>query len=220
MSRKQSEFLKALGVMMEIWKAIVYAVFDKGGSDEDLRRVVTMPGLATKIAEVIMASAEPVIPPIDWPVARHTVFKVVTEYIQPTYEDVKATFRHFTSTYSPRFVPIARCKNVPREVREITLVGVRSCRLLSTDEILSEMDRLGLRPALFEELYALSRQFLDEPKQGTVLVALGSIWVDPNDPKGRRVVATIQGQGSDRALYLTRYIHEWGSDYLFLAVPK
>ncbi|MBI5221897.1 MAG: hypothetical protein HY980_00130 [Candidatus Magasanikbacteria bacterium] len=59
MARKKSEFLGALGVVLECWKAIVNAVLKLGGSDEDLRRIITEKGLATKLAEDIMASVKP-----------------------------------------------------------------------------------------------------------------------------------------------------------------
>lgn len=54
--RQKSEFLKAFGVVFEIWKRIVEAIQVLGGSDEDMRRVLTEKGLAEKIAAVIMAS--------------------------------------------------------------------------------------------------------------------------------------------------------------------
>jgi len=59
--KKKSEFLSALGVMLECWKAIVDAVLSLGGGDGDLRRIVTEKGLAMKLAEDIMASVKPAV---------------------------------------------------------------------------------------------------------------------------------------------------------------
>jgi len=55
MARKKSEFLAALGIAFEIFKAIADAVISRGGNDDDLRRIVSEKGLAGKIAEVVMA---------------------------------------------------------------------------------------------------------------------------------------------------------------------
>ena len=55
MARQKSEFLKAFGTIFEIWKRIIEAVQKLGGSDEDLRKILTEKGMATKIAEIIMA---------------------------------------------------------------------------------------------------------------------------------------------------------------------
>lgn len=60
MSRKKSEFLSSLGVLWEIWKALVNEVLDLGGTDEDLRRIQTDATLRRQIAELIMTSVKSV----------------------------------------------------------------------------------------------------------------------------------------------------------------
>ncbi len=54
MSRPKSEFLSALGVMFQIWKALVDEVLSLGGGDEDLRRIQTDSNLRRKLAELIV----------------------------------------------------------------------------------------------------------------------------------------------------------------------
>jgi len=55
-NNKKSEFLSALGVMFEVWKAVVDAVLAKGGTDDDLRRIKDEPGLAEKLADLIVGA--------------------------------------------------------------------------------------------------------------------------------------------------------------------
>src|SRR3989344_1099448 len=54
MAKKTSEFLSALGVQFEIWKALVQAVLGAGGTDEHLRRIITDKKLQAKLAELIV----------------------------------------------------------------------------------------------------------------------------------------------------------------------
>lgn len=68
MARKKSEFLSALGVVFEIGKAIIDAVFELGGNDDDLRRIVSDKELPRKIAEVIMDTVQKVGQPMVWPI--------------------------------------------------------------------------------------------------------------------------------------------------------
>lgn len=57
MKRKTSDFLSALGVQFEIWKALVEAVLSRGGTDEHLRRIITDKTLRGKLAELIVGDA-------------------------------------------------------------------------------------------------------------------------------------------------------------------
>lgn len=221
MPRKKSEFLKSFGLVMEIWKAIIEAVLMLGGSDDDLRRIVTQKGLAVEIAKVIMAKAMATIQPITQVAAVaakevSAVFKAMVEYAQPTYEDLKTAFDWVDSDYrAAKFEAIDRCKGVARVAGELTLHYVHLGRDASTDEILAEMDRLGFRPALYEELLAFGRQYPDEQRKYPV-VALGSTWVISS---GRRGVAVLFGGGSGRYLSLGWYGVGWGGGCRFLAVP-
>lgn len=55
MSRPKSEFLKALGTMFEIWKALTEEVLSMGGTDDDIRRIGTNCALRTKIAQLVVS---------------------------------------------------------------------------------------------------------------------------------------------------------------------
>lgn len=54
MAKKSSEFLKALGRYFEISKAVLNAVLDQGGTDDDLARILSDAELRREIARLIV----------------------------------------------------------------------------------------------------------------------------------------------------------------------
>lgn len=58
MSVKKSEFLSAFGKAFEIFKALVDAVKELGGSDEHLARILTSKSLCKDIAELIVGAKQ------------------------------------------------------------------------------------------------------------------------------------------------------------------
>ena len=85
----------------------------------------------------------------------------------------------------------------------------------STDEVLAEMDRRGLRPALYEELLGFAEKYPDEQRKYPI-VALGS----EADVGGRRRVAYLWDGGDGRSLNLGWIGSGWNDDYRFLAARK
>lgn len=51
---KKSEFLSSFGTAFQAFKAITDAVLAQGGSDDDLRRLISKPSLAQQVAAIIM----------------------------------------------------------------------------------------------------------------------------------------------------------------------
>ena len=77
MARQKSGLLSAMGTAFEIVKAMVDEVLNLGGSDDDLRRILTEPKLRKKIAELIVKikhiidlDADPFLPE-GWQVEEH-----------------------------------------------------------------------------------------------------------------------------------------------------
>jgi hypothetical protein len=56
MARSKSEFLSALGKMFEIWKRLVEAVQELGGSDDNFRPLLWDKELVKRVAAAIMGS--------------------------------------------------------------------------------------------------------------------------------------------------------------------
>ena len=86
----------------------------------------------------------------------------------------------------------------------------------STDTVLAELDRRGLRPATLPELLALGVKYPNLQKEYPV-VALGSVW---RALYGRRHVAYLGSWNVERFLSLCWLVHGWRSFYRFAAVSK
>src|SRR5258708_5561579 len=78
-------------------------------------------------------------------------------YVQPDFEELARRFSarvdhdyvHVHPNYKgKRFDPIERCKDVSKESREIVFEYIQMDYYAATDDVLVEMDRKGLRPAL------------------------------------------------------------------------
>ncbi len=95
---------------------------------------------------------------------------------------------------------------------------VHLSRPTPTDNVVNELERHDLRPATLPELLAFGAQY-PNPKHEFPVLALGSIWDDPENGY-RRAVRILEHPG-DRRLDLT-WDHgaEWNQLYHFLAVQK
>lgn len=58
MAQKKSEFISAFDIAARIWKSLVNAILDRGGTDDDLRRIETDETLRGKLAEFIVGAAK------------------------------------------------------------------------------------------------------------------------------------------------------------------
>ena len=86
----------------------------------------------------------------------------------------------------------------------------------SSDEVIRELDKMGLRPAKIEELLAFGVKFPDIQRQFPI-VALGSVW---RIAGGGRYVPYLGGRGTGRYLGLYWFEGGWGGIYRFAAVRK
>jgi hypothetical protein len=153
--------------------------------------------------------------PQDQPVVEK--FSAPIVYVQPEFEELKRRFPAFINLdYSgKRFDPIERCKAVSKENREVAFEYVHMDRDASTDEVLAEMDRKGLRPALYEELLGFALKYPDEQLKYPI-VALGS----GTSVRGLRYGAFLWYGDDGRYLDLRWIDYDWYAYYRFLAVRK
>jgi hypothetical protein len=143
-------------------------------------------------------------------------FTAFVKYEQPSLEELERRFPIVAPYYKgKRFDPIERCKGVSKENREVAFEYVHMDRNASVDAVLAEMDRLGLRPALYEELLGFAAQYPDEQRKYPI-VALGS----ETRVGGFRSVACLWGDGPGRSLGLRWVDGDWHDYYRFLAVRK
>lgn len=169
-----------------------------------------------RLAEIIMVSAQPAIQAATAVAEKVTdTFKVMVDYLKPTYDQLKASFDWVNGNFAHvTFELIERCKGISQEAREITFQYVHLGVYASTEAVLAEMYRMGLRPATYLELLAFAKQFPNEQRKHPIL-ALGSFWVIPG---GYRGAACLDEGAGKRGLSLLWCVDGWRGVCRFLAV--
>jgi hypothetical protein len=139
-------------------------------------------------------------------------------HIQPSYADLKKAFDWVYDGYkNAEFKAIDVCKDVSTENREIEFELVHLDKEMHTDAILAELDRLGFRPALYEELFGFAKQYPDEQRKYPI-VALGSVCLSDDHLRSPYVYGDDSGRGLH--MYPIDYPYPWHRSYRFLAVRK
>jgi len=93
---------------------------------------------------------------------------------------------------------------------------VRFNRYISTNDALTELDRLDLRPADFQELCAFGAEHPSVQRRFPI-VELASVWADR---AGRRCVACLRGVADRRGMSLGWVGRGWDGGCRFLAFHK
>ncbi len=220
--RRVSDIERGAGLFMGLVTAIMDVAREKAVPFEAIYRLATANGKKTleKMMHLIHADYQdeqpkPIAQP--GPTNGNAPFSVPIVYVQPEFEELK---RRFPAYVNPdykgrRFDPIERCKTVSKENREVTFEYVHMDRDASIDEVLAEMDRKGLRPALYEELLGFAEKCPDEQRKHPI-IALGSV----TGVSGLRHVAFLSDGGYGRRLSLSWGSDGWGGHFRFLAVRK
>ena len=101
--------------------------------------------------------------------------KVDVSYKMPSRKELKKRFLDYVSPiFDGRpWEPIEACKHISREPRKIRFEYFEIDQSKTTEQVLAEMEKQGLRPALPEELVCFVEHYPDEPREGWI-VALGS----------------------------------------------
>lgn len=99
---------------------------------------------------------------------------------------------------------------------EVELHLVHLNKVVSTEEVLAELDRRNLRPAKIEEILALGAKYPNLQKEFPV-VALGSVWQRSH---GDRYVACLGRWLGERCLDLGWFGSDWDGHFRFAAVSK
>jgi hypothetical protein len=99
-------------------------------------------------------------------------------------------------------------------------------RVATSDEVLHELDRNGMRPITLPELLAFGATYPDMQRSFPI-VALGTVWSVPGcgqttcfDDLITRHITYLDGSKSERTLRRTRFESGWGAECRFAAVPK
>jgi hypothetical protein len=140
------------------------------------------------------------------------IFKVTVDYGQTLEQMIAAGKYDGVIRYiTPEHFPILGGDKVERE-----LVLVHLNKVATTDEVLAELDRRGLRPAKIEELLVLGA-LRPELQREFPLVAIGSHWLSPD---GYRRFVSLGWRGSERQVLGLFWSDDWAGFCRFLAVRK
>lgn len=99
-----------------------------------------------------------------------------------------------------------------------TITAINFGRIMdSSDDVVAELDKLGLRPAETIEQAALGSQHPEVQRELTYVVALGTSWANPG---GHRLVGYLYGSPDHRYFDLYRWNGRWRDCCWFAAAAK
>jgi hypothetical protein len=201
---KKGEFVSAAGIIFEIIKKISDAIRTLGGTDEDLRRLLTDSKLVKQIAELIMSGRQ----------KASDTYKVVVDYGKTLTEMIKlGKYAWVNDDISDKHFPIQGAGT-----QEAELVLVHLNREATTKEVLEHLNALGLEPAKVEHLLAFGAAYPEIQKEFPI-VALGSIWVGDVGYRGCPFLDFGDGKRGLDLRWRDDDDH-WRDDCRFLAVRK
>ncbi len=185
-SEKRGELVRDMGVGFEIVKAISDAILALGGTDDDLPALLKDKSKLWRIAEIILEKDRGLSPKQ----------KLVSSLVM--IDDWNVNFGQLTTLFhavdhrfrDAKFEPIASCRNISTKAHEVTFEYVHLDRKVSTQSVLAEMERLGVRPALCHELVVFGvmnpgeRRIFPIPALGSVALLDGRHHVASFDISG------------------------------------
>jgi hypothetical protein len=191
--------------MFEIVKVLVNAVLDMGGNDEDILRILKDKKLADEIAKQIMAERGITIP--------DGCEVLSVDYALKLIDAITA------AAFDWKNDDIVE-KNFPNQAHE---TGEKNLQVklyyydkdMSSEDVVSAMDKDGFRPATLRELLAYAAKNSDEQRKPAI-AGLGSVWSRGDE----RFVPYFYLSGRQWKLCLSWWSGSWGGNYRFLAVRK
>ena len=143
--------------------------------------------------------------------AAQTAFPVPVDYAQSLDAMVRAgRYDYVDSDITEKHFPVmSGPQNVSIEL-------VHFDRVMSSDDVFSELDRKGFRPATLPEILSFGAKYPEKQREFPV-VALGSV---RRDGSGSREVPYLWSGAVGRGLSLDWLVGRWGSYYRFAAVRK
>jgi hypothetical protein len=140
------------------------------------------------------------------------IYHMTVDYSQSIEKAAKAgKYRWVNSDITSENFPTKRSGIV-----EVDIELVHFGRDMSTEEVLAELGKRGLRPAETHELLKLGEKFPDLQREFPI-IALGSVCRDSYDDLS---CPSLDSNRSVRVLYLYCLGGRWDGDYRFAALPK
>jgi hypothetical protein len=176
----------------------------RGQSEDDLHRAVEThgDGILEKFADVVSSAAAA--PRESFPIAVNYDLALPDAIDAGSYQGVNAalTGQNFPSSKHGQ--------------ANLEVVLVRYDRRMTSEEVLAELDRAGLRPADLPEFLAFGATYPDIQRRFSV-VGLGSVW---KDRKGYRNVPCLYTASEGRYVDLHWWDDGWYSYSRFAAIRK
>jgi hypothetical protein len=202
MAKKKSDFLSGLGTGFEILKAITNEVHDLGGTDADVRSILSDSDKRRRVAELLSDHY------------RITVTSTAT----PTYAELCKAYDWVSELWDEsKFtleLHVSLRKLTPSTGDKIIFLQKFNRATTSEDAIAWGQTR-GYRPAFPCEREAFSKANPDLQKKFWI-VDLGSFALYG----GRRGVSVLCGDGGERDLGCGWFDYEWDTDDRFLFVRE
>jgi hypothetical protein len=187
-----------------VFQRLIEKLKQRGKSEEDIARVVDVQGdrFLEKVAD---AMAGPARDPRE-------NFPVLVNYDLPLAEAINAgNYQGVHSSITRENFPATR-----RGPAQVEILLVRYDRRMTSEEVLGEMAREGLRAAELPEFLAFGAEYPEVQRRFSV-VGLGSVW---KDKKGYRNVPCLYTASEARYLDLHWWDDGWYSFSRFAAIRK
>ncbi len=202
MAKKNADaIIHALGMNQTFMQDIVREIKNLGGTSEQIVDRLSTPGtqLSRDFAKLFMNGAG---------MTPKQGLRVIVDYGKSLAEMIAAG----NYDWKNNDINAKHFKVEGEGQQEIWIELIHFGRVMTSDQVITELDKQGLRPAKIEELLALGAQHPDEQRKYWI-AALGS--VSPG-----RYVACLYLDGSGRYPSLDYFDSDWDGCYRFTAVRK
>jgi hypothetical protein len=200
---KGSQLARGASMAADVWQKLDARVKARGGTDEDMYR------LANKEGEGIL----------DMVADRLVKMGAVQRNRYPakaSHKSLQEAIAAGKYDYASDYITAEHFKLEGEIVVAAELVIYPPDRDIESDDVVKELDQMGLRPATLQELCAFGEKYPDIQREFPI-VALGSVYVDAY---GGRFVPFLDCWSAGRRLSLGDWGGEWIPFYRFLAARK
>jgi hypothetical protein len=199
------------GLLTSIFTEFAQAVYDRGGTAEDIHRLATPEGRAIigKLAELTVCGTY------------GNTFILSIDYSRPLAEVVAAgNYNYADPNITEENFPTNKVDPAvdgnPTGVQGAVAMLVQPDCHIDSMRILGELDRIGLRPGSMFELAVFGEQHPEVQLKFPILAA-GSVWTHPD---GHRRVGYLWGDDIRRRLSHDYFDSRWWENCRFLAFRK
>jgi hypothetical protein len=189
----------------ELYESVTGQLFEIG---RQLRQSNGYPFDAKKLQRVLQDAIE----------GKFDIASVVQQYLITVNYDLSVKGAIAAGKYDWKNDDITS-KNFPSKrtgTTHIEIILVKFDKDMTSEDVLRELDKQGLRAAELPELLAFGEKYPDVQREFPV-VALGSVW---QSSFGIRFVPYLSRNGGKRDLSLVWFDSRWNSSFRFAAVRK